>query len=60
VSKPTIGSKVLVRDGGYQGDPWSAATVTEHLSMQFMAETASGRTVFGVYTWEDESWKKDR
>jgi len=60
VSKPAVGTKVLVREGGYQGDPWVAAVVTEHLMMQFMAETESGRVVFGVYTWEGESWKKDR
>ena len=57
MSKPAVGDPVLVRDGGYEGDPWSRATVTDLLSSQFMAETDSGRVVFGVYTFERTAWK---
>ena len=58
MSKPAIGEKVRVRMGIYDDSPWAFVTVLDHLSAQFLAGTAEGTVVFGLYNQEGESWKR--
>lgn len=66
MGKPVVGTKVTIRAGAYDDDPWVDAEVTGLLSVQFtcIAEVArdSGgwieKTLFGFYRDEGETWKR--